>query len=126
MAEPIPPTTPWAFPPIPQYNFNIKYPALFEAMNKLKRQGLYYYRREIVLDGLVFEECSFENCRFITNKGTFSLIKCRIYGPATSFLYGEQALKVARFYEFMNFSVLGRIVFPNLAPQFDEGGRISV
>ena len=111
------------------FDYNSFTPALagtLELLSKLKRKGYYYCRRQIELDGLTFEECSFENCHFIVNKGTFNLINCRIYGADTKFVYGEQALKVARLYEFMNSSVHNAVVFPNLFPQVDNEGRITI
>ena len=96
------------------------------AYNKLARQGLYYCRRRINLDSLTFTECSFENCEFYTETGSFSLIRCRIYGPQTQFIYGGQALKIAKLYEFMNSSINNRLVFPQIYPEHDSDGRITI
>jgi len=99
---------------------------LTNLLSKLKRKGYYYYRKKINLDGLTFEECSFENCEFVTYTGNFNLINCRIYGPETKFLYGGQALKIAKFHELMNSSVNNRIVFPDLFPSVDKDGRVTL
>jgi len=100
--------------------------ALAGILAKLTRRNFYYYRRTIHLDGMTFVECSFENCEFITKTGNFSLINCRIYGPETKFVYGDQALKIAKLYEFMNASVNNRVVFPNLFPKVDNDGRVTI
>lgn len=99
---------------------------LASLANQLVRTGYYYHRRTVELDGLTFVECSFENCTFITRSGTFSLRQCRIYGPETVFMYDGPALKIVRLHELMNTAVVGRQVFPNLYPQADKDGRITI
>jgi hypothetical protein len=100
--------------------------SLAQFLEQVTLKGLYYYRKPIYLDGLIFEECSFENCQFIIAQGTFSLIDCRIYGPETQFLYQGAALKVARLFELMNASAVGRIVFPAIFPPRDKDGRVTI
>lgn len=107
----------------------LSFPSLQELaklLSPLRKVGLHYYRQDVYLDGLTFESCSFENCRFITKNGTFVLRNCRIYGPETVFIYQGEALRVARLYEFMNASVVGKTVFPGLFPPMDRDGRITI
>lgn len=100
--------------------------ALLEVLKRLDRRGLYYCRKRIQLDGLTFEECAFENCELFTTTGEFVLRRCRIYGPETVFVYDGPALRVARLFELMHASILGRALFPNFYPQTDPDGRISI
>ena len=96
------------------------------VLSKLTRQGLFYRRKTIDLDGLTFIDCSFENCHFITANGTFTLKNCRIYGPSTIFEYRGPALKVVRLHELMCSSLSGRIVAPNIYPQVDADGSYTI
>ena len=69
---------------------------------------------------------TFENCRFITRIGNFSIRKCRIYGPRTVFYYADGAKKIVQLHELMNASVGGRAVFPQLLPTIHEDGRLTI
>ena len=97
-----------------------------QLISQLTRRGDYYCRQTIYLDGLTFEQCSFENCTLVTRTGTFILRNCRISGSETKFLYEGEALKIVRLHEFMSASVSGRSVFPHLLPQFNNDLHITV
>lgn len=99
---------------------------LADLFSKLPRRGLYYVDKDIELDGLIFEECSFENCRLVTRTGNFSIRKCRIYGPKTVFYYSDGAKKIVQLHELMNASAVGRSVFPQLLPTIHEDGRFTI
>lgn len=100
--------------------------ALADIFSKLHRNGLYYHRKLIQLDGMTFEDCAFENCKFVTETGSFTLRNCRIYGPETIFEYSGNARKIASMYEFMNAAVNGKTIFPNLFPTLDKDGRVTI
>ncbi|HCM43088.1 MAG TPA: hypothetical protein DIS66_07250 [Candidatus Omnitrophica bacterium] len=100
--------------------------SLAEAIARAPRRGLYYLRKEILLDGLIFEDCAFENCRFHTQTGDFVIRNCRISGNETVFFYEGNAKKVASLYELMNAHVNNKKIFPNFFPKMDKDGRISI
>lgn len=125
----IPPTTPPPQVTGPQLGKSLDkftFEGLLGTLSKLTRIGLFYHRKLIYLDGLTFVECSFENCRFITTNGTFTLRQCRIYGPETVFEYGGAALRIVQLHELMNSSVNGRIIFPTLFPHVDPDARVTI
>lgn len=100
--------------------------ALANLLDSLTRRGLYYHRKTIDLDGLTFEECSFQNCTFVTQTGNFMLKNCRIEGPETVFMYQGSALNVVRLHELMNSALAGKVVFPSLFPQMDKDNRVTI
>jgi len=100
--------------------------SLARVLDSLTRRGLYYSRKQIELDGLTFEECSFENCTFITKTGNFTLRNCRLLGSESVIYYQGDALKVAKLYEFMSSTASGRVQFPAFYPKLDSDGRISI
>ena len=99
---------------------------LAELVAKLPRRGLYYVDRTIELDGLVFEECSFENCTFITRTGDFTIRNCRIYGPKSAMFFSGPAKKAVNLIELMHASYTSPVYFPQLYPVVHNDGRISI
>lgn len=111
-------------PQIPALQTSILEKLLERAM--APRKGLYYVRQVIYLDGLVFEECSFENCTFITNSGTFTIRNCRIYGPESKFLYGDAALKIVKLFEHINSAWRGYSTVSELSPKVGKDGHLTI
>jgi hypothetical protein len=61
----------------------------------------YFKDQDIFVDGYRFMNCYLENCRLITNRGTFEFHHC-LLTPNSKRLYGEEAQKCLQLYSLDN------------------------
>lgn len=62
-----------------------------------RRKDLYYRKKEIKIDGYIFENCRFDNCKLITSRGSFKFINC-VLDDFTFVTYEKGASKIIKLY----------------------------
>jgi len=67
------------------------------ATSQFTRQNLYYRNTQIYIDGYIFKNCRFDQCKLITMKGNFRFVNC-IFDGQTKVEYKGNALNIIKLY----------------------------
>ncbi len=70
---------------------------LLDALMKINitKQRQYFLRQRIDLDGMIFEECRFDECELHTDSGNIHLKNC-VIGPGSTVVFGPNARKIVQ------------------------------
>ena len=71
--------------------------SLLDALTKINitKQRQYFLRQKVNLDGMIFEECRFDECELHTDNGNIHLKDC-VIGPGSSVVFGPNAKKIVQ------------------------------
>ena len=67
-------------------------PANVMASLQAPVSGMYFFEKDITLDGYIWESCMFEKCTLRSYKGTFALRNCRL--SKCQYFWGNEAYKI--------------------------------
>jgi hypothetical protein len=98
-----------------------------EALTSLLRgqpgsdvRNFYYRDVQVLVDGYVFTNCCFENCKLVTNTGVFALKQCRVVNSQV--LFGPGGLRVIQLYNAFH----GPSEHTVFNPTFSPNGLVTI
>lgn len=92
------------------------------ASYQFKVEGKWFYNQTVYLDGYTFSKCRFDNCRVITEKGTFRIENCAFFG--CQLVFNAEAFNIIRLYNIG--AEEAKQKWPWLCPTINNDGTISI
>ena len=83
-------------------------------------ESQFFQNKDVYIDGYRFINCSFKDCRLVTNRGAFEFYNCRIDGG--TILWNCEAIKAIQLFNFCAGAHKGTIFYPTVS----EYGAISI
>lgn len=107
------------FPPLPPQPPTLGGLGLL-SLFKPEIKGMYFYDKEITLDGYVYIECAFHKCKLTANTTNFSIQNCLIDEHSIVY-FSHELVKVIQLYN----RTRNDLNVP-FVPIKDKDGRISI
>lgn len=107
----------------PEASDPMNYLAGLLAQNPYIYKNQWFFKQDVTLDGYAFENCKFEECRLVVEKGNFRLLNCALSGCII--FYSGDAQRTIQIFQ-SNIPPAMRSGGPALLPAVDAHGRITI